>query len=387
MDTIDLAKSNVSNPRGRMPPPQKPFELRERPPHTAAKHDLLSAYLGAWFPIMARYNDRVMYYDSFAGPGQYKKNKDGSPIVALKTLINHDSFDAMGQTEFFLLFNEQDASCAEHLAGLVNQLREQRQPWPTNVKVGITNATFIELTTEMLDVIDSRNARLVPTFAFVDPEGVKSTPMSVLRRLTDYPKGELLVYFAHETVFRFCGAGNIDRVLSDLYGSDEYRDASLLSGVQRSQYIHDLYKRQLHEECNFPFIQSFAMYDDRPKRIYDLFYCTREPIGLDRMKQVMWKMAPTGSFSFQDRFAGMDVLFGKDVDTAPLRADLLTHFAGQAVTIEGIIAYVIASTPYASNHVKRATLAEMQKQGLISSPNQKRVNTYPDGTIVVFPPA
>jgi three-Cys-motif partner protein len=307
-------------------------------------------------------------------------------MIVLKTLLDHDFFEAMSQTEFFLLFNEQDAGCAENLRGLVNQLREQRQPWPTNVKIGITNATFIELTNEMLNDIDRRNARLAPTFAFVDPVGVKATPMSVLKRLTDYPKGELLVYFAHDTVFRFCGAGNIDEALTDLYDTDEYRDASLLSGMQRSQYIHDLYKRQLHEECDFPYIQSFAMYDDRSKRLYDLFYCTREPIGLDRMKQAMWKMAPTGDFSFQDRFAGMDVIFGNDVETTPLRKDLLAHFAGQAVSIEGIVDYVVVSTPYASNHVKRATLAEMQKQGLISSPNQRKANTYPNGTIVVFPP-
>ena len=66
--------------------------------------------------------------------------------------------------------------------------------------------------------------------------------------------------------------------------------------------------------------------------------------------------------------------------------DLLRQFAGQAVTIEAITDYVIVSTPFASTHVKRSTLAEMQKQGLISSPNQERKNTYPDGTIVVFPP-
>ena len=226
----------------------------------------------------------------------------------------------------------------------------------------------------------------MPTFAFVDPVGVKATPMSVLRRLTDYPKGELLVYFAHEFVTRFCDAGNIDQAGSPIsLGPGEYKDASLLSGTQRSQFLHGLYKRQLHDVCGFPYIQSFAMYDNRGKRVYDLFYCTREPIGLDRMKWAMWKIAPSGDFSFRDRFAGMEVIFGDTVDTEPLRMDLLSQFAGQAVTIEGITDYVIASTPYASNHVKRETLAKMQKQGLISSPNQKRANTYPDGTMVVFP--
>lgn len=105
------------------------------------------------------------------------------------------------------------------------------------------------------------------------------------------------------------------------------------------------------------------------------------------MKWAMWKIAPSGDFSFRDRFAGQDVIFGDTVDTGPLRTHLLQRFAGQAVTIEAIVDHVIVSTPYASSHVKRATLAEMQKQGLIRSPNQKRKNSYPDGTIVVFPPS
>ena len=134
----------------------------------------------------------------------------------------------MRQTEFFLLFNEQDAACAAHLDGLVTEFREARKPWPPNVMIGITNATFIELTTEMTDHVDSSNGSLVPTFAFVDPVGVKATPMSVLQRLTGYPKGELLVYFAHEFVTRFCGAGNVDQALTDLFGTEEYKDASLL---------------------------------------------------------------------------------------------------------------------------------------------------------------
>jgi len=341
--------------------------------------------LGAWFPIIAKYNKRVVYYDAFGGPGRYKAGEPGSPVIALQTLIDHYASAAMGDTEFYLLFNEQDQGCANYLEGLVADLQDSRRPWPANVKIGIINSTFIELTNEMLDDLDKRNARLAPTFAFVDPVGVKATPMAVLQRLTDYPKGELLVYFAHETVVRFCGAGNIDQALTDLFGTEEYKGASLLAGPQRSQYVHDLYKRQLHDSCGFPYIQSFAMYDNRGKRLYDLFYCTREPIGLDRMKGAMWKIAPSGDFSFRDRFANQEVIFAESVDTGALQEHLLQHFAGQAVTIEAIVDHVIVSTPYASSHVKRATLAEMQKQGRVSSPNQKRKNTYPDGTIVVFP--
>ncbi|MFJ9782492.1 three-Cys-motif partner protein TcmP [Amycolatopsis sp. NPDC101161] len=366
------------------------LQLWDRPPHTAAKHSLLRAYLGAWFPIIAKYNRRVIYYDAFAGPGEYGNGNPrypGSPIIALDTLLGHDYRPNMSGTEFLFLFNEKDPACGANLARLVAEMKAKHTPWPANVKIGIENKTFIEVTGEMLDDLDGRNARLAPTFAFVDPVGVKATPMSTLARLTNYPKGELLVYFAHEAVTRFCGAGNIDQALTDLFGTDEYKGASLLQGVQRSQYVHDLYKRQLHAMCKFPYNQSFAMYDRRGKRLYDLFYCTRELIGLDRMKGAMWKVAPSGDFSFRDRLANQDVLFSQIVDTTPLRKHLLAQFAGQAVTIESIVDNVMAATPYASSHVKRATLRPMQNDGLITSPNQVRKGFSPDGTIVVFPAA
>jgi three-Cys-motif partner protein len=334
---------------------------------------------------MAKYNGRVMYYDAFAGPGKYKGGEPGSPIIALHTLVEHAAFASMKDTEFVFLFNEQDPGCAGHLEELVEEFKALHDPWPKNIVVGINNETFIDLTTEILDDLERRELRLAPTFAFVDPVGVKATPMSVLKRLTDHPKAEMLVYFAHEFVYRFCGSGEVDERLDDLFGTPDYRGAGQLSGAQRSQFIHDLYKQQLHDECGFPYIQSFAMYDNRGKRLYDLCYCTREPIGLDRMKQAMWSVAPSGDFRFHDRFANQDVIFAESVDTAPLQRELLDAFRGRSVTIHEVTQHVIVATPYTSSHVKRITLAPMRSDGLITSPNQRRRGTFPDGTIITFP--
>jgi hypothetical protein len=55
------------------------------------------------------------------------------------------------------------------------------------------------------------------------------------------------------------------------------------------------------------------------------------------------------------------------------------------VSIETIRDYVIAETPYHSGQLKRETLAVLQRSGRISSPNQRRRNQYPDGTLVTFP--
>ncbi len=59
------------------------------PPHTQAKHEILRHYLGAWFPILATTQRRLLYIDGFAGPGEYKGGEDGSPIIALKLAKDH----------------------------------------------------------------------------------------------------------------------------------------------------------------------------------------------------------------------------------------------------------------------------------------------------------
>lgn len=175
--------------------------------------------------------------------------------------------------------------------------------------------------------------------------------------------------------------------MADLFGTDDFKGAATLEGGKRSEFLHDLYKQRLHAECGFPYVQSFTMYDGRGKRVYDLFYCTREPIGMNRMKEAMWKLAPSGDFTFRDQFANQEVIFGDIVDTRPLRQHLLEHFRGQAVTVDTIVDHVVVATPYVESHVRRLTLKPMQEAVLISSPNQGRRGTFPKGTIIQFPNA
>lgn len=58
-------------------------------PHTIAKHIILRKYLGAWFPIMGRYNKKLLYFDGYAGPGEYDDGEPGSPIIALTEALSY----------------------------------------------------------------------------------------------------------------------------------------------------------------------------------------------------------------------------------------------------------------------------------------------------------
>ncbi|MFQ5674240.1 MAG: three-Cys-motif partner protein TcmP, partial [Nitrospinales bacterium] len=51
------------------------------------KHIILEKYLPAWAEILGSWNNRLCYFDCYAGPGIYEsggKRKEGSPIIAVK---------------------------------------------------------------------------------------------------------------------------------------------------------------------------------------------------------------------------------------------------------------------------------------------------------------
>jgi three-Cys-motif partner protein len=129
-------------------------------PHTKAKHDLLVRYLQAWFPILGRTAGRAIVLDAFAGPGRYDHGVDGSPVFVLETLLDHNDFKNWSTCEFVLVFNELDPERYESLAGVLAELREERQPWPTNVTLlPPRNQSFEDLGKDMLASLSGAKMR------------------------------------------------------------------------------------------------------------------------------------------------------------------------------------------------------------------------------------
>lgn len=82
-------------------------------PHTKAKHEILRRYLGGWFPILGKYNKRIVYIDGFCGPGKYENGEDGSPIIALQIAKGMHKKGLISKATF--LFVEDDKARIEKL--------------------------------------------------------------------------------------------------------------------------------------------------------------------------------------------------------------------------------------------------------------------------------
>ncbi len=221
-----------------------------RPPHTKAKHDILTRYLGAWFGIfgLSKYHQRVNMLDGFAGPGRYDDDEPGSPVLTLNTLLDHQAFARFGGTTFNFIFNERDRPRFSSLQDVLADVKANRTPWPKNVQVIERNQNFQTLARELLDSIPA-GMQLAPTFAFVDPFGYKDVPMALIRDLVIHPSCELFIYFDFNSVNRFANAGVVDPLFTALFGCDEYKNAPS-ADAGRGQFIHDLYKRQLRQELH-----------------------------------------------------------------------------------------------------------------------------------------
>lgn len=356
-------------------------------PHTLAKHEILRRYLSAWFPIMSQWNNRLVFLDGFAGPGAYAGGEEGSPLIALKTLIGHAAFKAFGTgTEYIFIFWEADRKRFQSLADTLNDYKESLGgSWPRNVKVFAENQEFNAAAEVILADLVKSGRSLAPTFAFVDPFGITGLPMDLLKRLATFDRVELFVNMIMNTAKRFATSGQIDRSFDELFGTAAYKQAEGLSGRDRITLLHDLYAAQLVEECGFQYVQSFEMINMQGHTSYYLFYGTNHLTGLKRMKDAMWKADPGGGYRFSDRLAGQDVLFEEVVNTKPLADELLRVFAGKTVSIEEIEAYVLEFTPYRETHIRKPVLGPLERAGVITVHRAPRARQFTAGTRIAFP--
>ena len=350
-------------------------------PHTAAKHDLLKHYLDAWFPILASSERRIIFLDGFAGPGIYENGKPGSPIIALRTLLDHDSFDRFKRCEFIFHFIEKDPERVERLE---IELERFGSP-PSNVIAGTHLGEFQDYIEAVTNSLREINAELAPTLAFVDPFGVSDVPMELISRFLNSPKCELVLILMVDHLNRFLGAEHMRSGRDSLFGTSDFSEVEAALPGERIPLLVALYERQLRGVANFQFALNFEMKRDNGTVAYYIVYATRNMIGVEKFKDAMWKVDPSTGTTFSDRSWNQGQLFtGSNVDLGPLQQQLRNRFEGETVSIERLEEFTLLETSFRKAHV-RSALKPMEKQGNIHvvRPTGSR-SGFPPGTQVRF---
>lgn len=363
-----------------MPPRTTTWPLE---PHTQGKHLVLEHYMGAWLPIMTRWNGRVLFIDAFAGPGEYSGGEPGSPVIALRSLIGHRAKGQM-RSEINYLFIEDNSDRCEHLAQVLDGLNGQL---PANCNYEVINSTFDDTLTDVLDNIDEQKACLAPAFVMIDPFGVSGTPMSVIGRILENPKSEVYISFMYREMNRFKEHPNFEKHLDQLFGCSGWRRGiDIPDGKERKGFFYDLYSDQLKRN-GAQYVVRFELYEGE-RLVYAIFFGTKNLEGCDKMKQAIWKVAPFGSFRFRGSQLGQLMLGESVVDFSPLERHLQDQFRGKSwQRIENIEDFVKSdATEFHSSHLKLKTLKPMEADGKIEvmEGTRRRSGTYPKGTLLRF---
>jgi three-Cys-motif partner protein len=125
------------------------------------------------------------------GRGRYNDGSEGSPLVALRHLVEHRSFPRMRDREFVFYLVEADKDNAESLDQEITKFKAEKDPWPANVKTLVVNEKFDVTATAMIEQLRQQKRRLAPTFAFVDPFGYSGLPLDLLADLLNYSRSEV----------------------------------------------------------------------------------------------------------------------------------------------------------------------------------------------------
>jgi three-Cys-motif partner protein len=364
-------------------------------PHTQAKHLILRKYLDAWLPIMATYNGRIIFIDGFAGPGRYAGGEEGSPLIALRALLDHPHFrQPRRRREVCFLFSEQIQDRADALNAEIKQFCAER-PVPDWLKIEVETGEFAPLMTRVLDTLDREGNVLAPTFAFLDPFGFKGIPMAPVARIARNRHCECLITFMYESINRFLAHPDpaIQARFDELFGTGDWRPlADAPNPEARRDRIVALYRQQLVGHAGFRRVRTFQMINRGNRTEYFLYFGTNSDIGLSKMKQAMWKADPRGGQAFSDRTDPNQMILIQAGPVAELQERLQREFRGRGfVPIEQIEDFVLLETPYSeAMHLKRQTLAPMERQdaGLIRVQRppgaRKFPGAYPPGTQVQF---
>ncbi len=348
-------------------PPKKVTWKAE--PHTLAKIRIVEEYLKAWFPIISRHNRRVIYIDGFCGPGEYTNREKGSPIVALETAIFHQH-DYLKNQEVIFVFNDADKSRIDHLESLI-----KTYDIPKKFLVECTNSPFEETLHEILNSLEGKD--IAPTFLFIDPFGIKGIPFDIIQRFMENPKCEVMINFMAESINRFAITPEFRQYLDAAYGTSDWRQCLVKNDKDRC--FISLYEARLKEIAKY--VWSFEMKDNMNKRKYLLFFVTKNIKGLEKMKDAMWKIDPTGDFTFSDRYFSQLTIFNEAAAPALLKEIYLEKLHGDH-SITEIECFTICQTPFRKAHVRKALkMLENEKRINVERPG---AHSFPVGATIKF---
>ena len=120
---------------------------------------------------------------------------------------------------------------------------------------------------------------------------------------------------------------------------------------------------------------------------YLLFFATNNEQGLRKMKEAMWRVDESGTYSFSDATnPAQTVLFSSEPDRQLLARLITGKFSGAEVTLGEVESFVVRDTAFRETHYKKVLQALEQANRVVvtNAPSNRRRGTYPNADLEVL---
>jgi three-Cys-motif partner protein len=258
---------------------------------TRVKHEILTAYLPAYYHILKGRNENLVFIDGFAGPGTYTKAEtgqtfDGSPLRALRLIASNKDFAERVSSVFI-----------EHDAELFHALEKNvREFYLKNPEIREPKCLFGTFSERVNEIISQVGGKLAPTFLFVDPCGVSGASFETIAAVMACDKCEAFIFFNIDGVRRIAGLNELSDVLVELMGTRQraqtlYDDLRKTTKVwERERMIVSHYRRAIVEDIGARYVIAFRVeHEEQNKTSHYFIHATKHPLGFSIMKDVMWR--------------------------------------------------------------------------------------------------
>lgn len=329
--------------------------------HTMVKHQVYEAYLSKWMPIMiSGWGGNITYAEGYSGPGVYDNGRPGSPVIALRTLLDRPGLRTRARQLRFLFVEER----SDRATLLRQELEKAAHPvaLPDLGQYGIDLA--IKTGTcdpELVGLLDRHGAWGRPMLVVLDTFG-GGVKLDLVRRIVENPSSEVIITFEPHHFTRFATAGTVtdgDMV----FGDPDWRRVAELPPEKKNRWVIEKYRSVL-TGIGFHYVLTFELVRTGGHSLF-LVFATTHVRGLQKMKEAMWEVDPITGVQYRDPADPDQQLLDIDIApvTAPLRRELLAHLQEQPsfeASVSDLRRYALYRTVYKESQVKPEldTLAE-----------------------------
>jgi three-Cys-motif partner protein len=317
----------------------------------------------------------LLFVDGFAGPGCYSGGEDGSPILAVKSVLNH-SLPIPVPVNF--LFVEKDKERCAILKANIQKLKREIEKSPRIKSYRVEQGDCEKILNTFFDQRQKQSRPLGPGLFFLDQCGFCDVSMGLIARIMCQPLCEVFSYLNWDHMSRFLSDESKWSAIDRAFGGSQWRPVLDLEHGERAAFMLRTYKATLMTSGRSKHVWQFAMCDDDGRLLYWLFFCTNNLRGLEEMKKAMWKVDPSGGFRFSDSDDPSQLHLFSGYTKRILADELGLHFGGQILTVGEVRGFVLTETP---GYLFKDCLNLMEKEERlrpVDAPPGRKKGTFPD---------